>query len=146
MVTEIVYTRNTGVETWITSDGRAYLVQLSGAIPMDGSSSDLAANEGDERQVTAKDTYVICADNTHFSPKEFTVTQPLTDESSTNLSLRWSGICIHNVELPRWVQKRRAVDPSDVGGNDKFVYEDPRRGVKIAINPRFSLIATGTHG
>ena len=78
--------------------------------------------------------------------KIFPVPQTPTDESSKNPSLRWSGICIHNVELPRWVQKRRAVDPSDVVGNDQFGYEDPRKSVKIAMNPRFSLIATGTHG
>ncbi|KAH9081828.1 RIC1-domain-containing protein [Lactarius deliciosus] len=45
------------------------------------------------------------------------------------------GTCVHDVQVPKWVQKRKQVYPG----------EDPRRAVKVAVNMRFSLIAIGTH-
>lgn len=58
--------------------------------------------------------------------------------------VQWQGTCIHNFETPRWVQKRRRLDPEDaqIAGP---VYDEPRRAVAIAINGKFSLVAVGTH-
>lgn len=44
-VTKISYARNTGVETWITSDGRAYLVQLVESEPSSGTEVNGSGHE-----------------------------------------------------------------------------------------------------
>ena len=51
---------------------------------------------------------------------------------------------MHDVQVPKWVQKRKQVYPGeeDVSTDD---YEQPRRAVNVAVNMRFSLIAIGTH-
>ena len=51
---------------------------------------------------------------------------------------------MHDVQVPKWVQKRKQVylgEGEDVNTDD---YEQPRRAVKVAVNMRFSLIAVGT--
>ena len=51
---------------------------------------------------------------------------------------------MHDVQVPKWVQKRKHVylgEGEDVSTDD---YEQPRRAVKVAVNMRFSLIAIGT--
>ena len=52
---------------------------------------------------------------------------------------------MHDVQVPKWVQKRKQVYPGE--GEDVITddYEQPRRAVKVAVNMRFSLIAIGTH-
>jgi hypothetical protein len=52
---------------------------------------------------------------------------------------------VHDVQVPKWVQKRKQVYPSDDGDVSPDDYEQPRRAVKVAVNMRFSLIAIGTH-
>lgn len=56
--------------------------------------------------------------------------------------LQWQGICVHDVEPPRWVQKQKA-PPIDSLENE-FDYVETRRAVYIALNPRFSVVAIGT--
>ena len=56
--------------------------------------------------------------------------------------LQWHGTCIHRVDPPRWVQKRRHVDPGDVAG---YAYAEPRRAMAVALNPKFSMLAIGTY-
>ncbi|KAG6885709.1 hypothetical protein C0993_010881 [Termitomyces sp. T159_Od127] len=46
----------------------------------------------------------------------------------------WRGTCVHDFETPRWVQKRRRVDPDEPHHLEDRVYEEPRRAVAIAIN------------
>ncbi len=56
--------------------------------------------------------------------------------------LQWHGTCIHHVEPPRWVQKRKQVDPGDAAA---YTYDEPRRAMVIALNPKFSMLAIGTY-
>jgi hypothetical protein len=46
-VSKILYSRTTGVETWITSDGRAYFVQLQETPDADLSTSELGLTDDD---------------------------------------------------------------------------------------------------
>ena len=62
--------------------------------------------------------------------------------SSASTSVQWHGTCIHRVDPPRWVQKRRHVDPGDVVG---YAYAEPRRAMAVALNPKFSMLAIGTY-
>ncbi|KAH8120516.1 RIC1-domain-containing protein [Phellopilus nigrolimitatus] len=117
-VAHLAYSRTTSVETWITSDGRAYFVQLSEAeMSQEGSSSELSsAGEGRHNQER--------------------------DHSSEGTNMQWQGICIHDVEAPRWVQKQKA--PARGDSDNEFDYIEPRKAVCIAINSKFSVLATGT--
>ena len=40
------------------------------------------------------------------------------------------------------MQKRKQVDPGDVVG---YAYNEPRRAMTIALNPKFSMLAIGTY-
>ena len=102
----MTYSRASGVETWITSDGRAYFVQLTETV------SD-KASQGD----TGEDS------------------TEATDPTSS-----WQGICIHDVEPPRWVQKQKASPSADEA---EFDYIESRRAVHVATNAKFSVVATG---
>ena len=57
---------------------------------------------------------------------------------------RWDGTCIHNVEPPKWAQKRRFMRADDPDA-DQYAYDEPRRAVAVAVNTRFSLVAVGMH-
>jgi len=65
------------------------------------------------------------------------------DSSSSQQPSGWQGTCIHNFEIPKWVQKQRRVDPEE---DLPRIYEEPRRALAVAVNGKFSLIAIGTHG
>ncbi|EJD04265.1 RIC1-domain-containing protein [Fomitiporia mediterranea MF3/22] len=115
-VVQMSYSRAAKVETWITSDGRAYFVQLV------------------EKELSRESN----------SPQE-----PVTEEqqnrdsqSSEGSILQWQGVCIHDVEPPRWVQKQKA--PADDSTDGEFDYIDSRRAVCVATNSKFSVVATGT--
>ncbi|KAI0724240.1 RIC1-domain-containing protein [Cerioporus squamosus] len=121
-VVQISYHRQTGFETWITSDGRAYLVQLFEDHDVQPSTSEVSVD--DEQRAQAG----------HFAHSR----------QSSDSSLRpfqWHGTCIHHVEPPRWVQKRKQVEPGDVSA---YAYNEPRRAMAIALNPKFSMLAIGT--
>ena len=49
---------------------------------------------------------------------------------------------MHDVQVPKWVQKRKQVRPGEGTSTDD--YEQPRRAVKVVVNMKFSLIAVGT--
>lgn len=49
---------------------------------------------------------------------------------------------MHDVQVPKWVQKRKQVHPDE--GTGTVEYEQPRRAVKVVVNMKFSLIAVGT--
>ncbi|KAK7694309.1 hypothetical protein QCA50_001491 [Cerrena zonata] len=68
-----------------------------------------------------------------------------SDTTVSEVAIQWQGTCIHNIEVPRWVQKRRQPDPEDPSAYEP-AYNEPRRAEVIAINAKFSLVATGTHG
>ena len=48
-VSKILHTRNAGVETWLTSDGRAYFVQLQETSHSEVGTSDLGYSENGEQ-------------------------------------------------------------------------------------------------
>ncbi|KAI0735483.1 RIC1-domain-containing protein [Earliella scabrosa] len=123
-VCQISYHRQTGFETWITSDGRAYLVQFF---------------EEEDIQPSASEASV---DDEQRSPMgHFAHSRQTSDGSDSLRPLQWHGTCIHHVDPPRWVQKRKQVDPGDVVG---YAYNEPRRAMTIALNPKFSMLAIGT--
>ncbi|CAL1696319.1 unnamed protein product [Somion occarium] len=129
-VNKILYSRQTGVETWLTSDGRAYLVQLYESNDLPPSQSDLSTT-GDESAHAAR-----------FRHHERMIS---SEPSVPEAAIQWHGTCIHNIEVPKWVQKRRQVCPDDPEAY-RPAYNEPRRAEVVAINAKFSLVATGTQG
>ncbi|KAJ4499107.1 RIC1-domain-containing protein [Lentinula lateritia] len=125
-ISQILHDRNTGVESWIASDGRAYIVYLirndePSELPSDSkNASNINLSENDQLQTQKLD-------------------HPRFADGSRNV---WMGTCIHDFETPRWVQKQRRVEPEEHGS----VYFEPRRAVRTAINAKFSLIAVGMLG
>ncbi|KAJ7919027.1 RIC1-domain-containing protein [Mycena leptocephala] len=134
--TKILYSRATGVETWITSDGRAYFVGLTENI------------KEPDSPTTARHHQSLSTDST---------------SSTKSVKSTWQGTCIHDFEIPRWVQKSRRIDthvdpdadPEEESyqssdgdsitgkGKGRAVYNEPRRAVAVAINGKFSLVAIG---
>ncbi|KAH7875637.1 uncharacterized protein C8R40DRAFT_1170224 [Lentinula edodes] len=127
-ISQLLHDRNTGVDSWIASDGRACIVYLirndepsSEELPSDSkNASNINLSENDQLQ-TQK------LDNPRFADGQWNV---------------WMGTCIHHFETPRWVQRQRRVEPEEHGS----VYFEPRRAVRLAINAKFSLIAVGMLG
>ncbi|KAJ3925643.1 MAG: hypothetical protein NXY57DRAFT_1043933, partial [Lentinula lateritia] len=115
-ISQILHDRSTGVESWIASDGRAYINYL--VIP---------------RMLQTS----TCPKTTNFKRKSLTI--PVFPDGQRNV---WIGTCIHDFETSRWVQKQRRVEPEEHGS----VYFEPRRAVRLAINAKFSLIAVGMLG
>ncbi|KAG9314607.1 RIC1-domain-containing protein [Chiua virens] len=126
-ITKILHSTS-GVETWITSDGRAYFVRLR-----ESSETDDPASDQDDEELGNGG-----AKNEGREDRGFSL-----DSSSQN-EHHWQGTCIHNFEIPRWVQKSRLIESngSNTGGP---VYEESRRAVEVAVNARFSLVAVGTY-
>ncbi|KAJ3801158.1 RIC1-domain-containing protein [Lentinula aff. detonsa] len=127
-ISQILQDRNTGVESWIASDGRAYVVYLSRndepsaeQLPSNTSTPDLILSEINHLQNQPPD-------HSHLADGQRTV---------------WMGTCIHSFETPRWVQKQKRVEPDE---QQKSAYFEPRRAVRVAINTKFSLIAVGMLG
>ena len=88
------YRRQTGFnETLITSGGRAYLVRPYEDLEREPSTSEASAADDDRAQVGQ-------SARSRQSTERFGPTLPLQ---------QWHGKCIHYVDPPRWVQKRRQV-------------------------------------
>ncbi|KAG6837879.1 hypothetical protein H0H93_013032 [Arthromyces matolae] len=117
-VTQIIHSRVSGVEAWITSDGRVYFVHLHQTLEVEENDNSVVQSE--------------------VSGHRFS----LDSVSTTNLS--WRGTCVYNFETPRWVQKQRRVEPDEPPDVRHRVYEEPRRAVALAINGKFSFVAIGT--
>ena len=67
-----------------------------------------------------------------------------SDDSANSRSYtQCQGSCVHDVQVPKWVQKRKQVHPDERTSEDD--YEQPRRAVKVVVNMKFSLVAVGTH-
>ncbi|KAI8995415.1 RIC1-domain-containing protein [Trametes punicea] len=124
-VCQISYHRQTGCETWITSDGRAYLVQLNQEQSIGPSASEVSAGDDERAQIG-----------------QLPHRRQSSDSTSSVGALSWQGTCIHYVNPPRWVQKRKHVDPGDIA---QYTYTEPRRAMVIALNPKFSMLAVGTY-
>ncbi|KAL1713253.1 RIC1-domain-containing protein [Schizophyllum commune] len=122
-VSKIIYSRTTGVETWITSDGRVYFVGLHETAP-ESSVSEFTQSDDQER----------------------TAHKFMSDAFPDGPKLGWQGTCVHDFEPPRWVQKRRRIEPGETPPPGWVPYEEPRRAVSVAVNGKFSLVAIGTIG
>ncbi len=105
------------METWIASDGRAYVVYL---------------NESEEPLEEPNTS------DPDLPEHDFGMQVPQSHLADGQHSA-WMGTCIHDFEIPRWVQKQKRVDPRE----DKPVYFEPKRAVQLAVNAKFSLIAVG---
>ncbi|PBL00950.1 RIC1-domain-containing protein [Armillaria gallica] len=128
-VAHISYSRATGVETWITSDGRAYFVQLhESESEGESSTSELVEDEQHPHTRPSFDD----ASRLHPAPPN---------------GSNWHGTCVHDFPTPRWVQKQRRVDPSEpLHERNRRAYVEPKQAVCVALNSRFSLIAVGMLG
>lgn len=139
-VTEILHPRQSGVETWITSDGRAYLVQL-----YDGVGRTSAGSAKDSRRVSRHVIHYGYAATQTAQDSRSEKLRYSVDSDSSQPGSAWQGTCIHDVEPPKWVQKRKLISPDGPDG-DKYHWEEPRRAVAVAINTKFSVVAIGMHG
>ncbi|KAF8482108.1 RIC1-domain-containing protein [Russula ochroleuca] len=137
--------RNTDVESWITSDGRVYFVQL-----IESDEDDTVVSH--RRGLKQTQTYVSSADTDPVAKLILSFpldlcqwsrrTRKSDDSAKSRSNSRWQGWCIHDVQVPKWVQKRKQVHPDEGTSTDD--YEQPRRAVKVVVNMKFSLIAVGT--
>ncbi|KAF5377213.1 hypothetical protein D9615_006326 [Tricholomella constricta] len=125
-VVQILHSRTMGIETWITSDGRAYFVRLH-------------ENLGSERSTSALTDDDATQDEANHHRMSFDSTSGAYSHKS------WRGTCVHDFETPRWVQKQRRIDPDEPLHQGDRVYKEPRRVVAMAINSKFSFIAIGTY-
>ncbi|KAH0838539.1 RIC1-domain-containing protein [Lanmaoa asiatica] len=123
-----------GVETWITSDGRAYFVRLQES----SQTAETTVGPDNEDEPSNGDPQADRSEGNEN--KEI----PLDRSGSLQNEHRWQGTCIHNFEVPRWVQKSRHIE-SDGSSSGSPVYNEPRRAVEVAVNARFSLVAVGTY-
>ena len=71
--------------------------------------------------------------------------RPDRASSDSQQVVSWHGACIHDVQPPKWVQKRRLVRPDDPDA-DQYHYNEPKRAITAVINAKFSLVAIGTEG
>lgn len=132
--TDVAVTRimqpKANIETWITSEGNAYFVQLQDDDQLDRgpsfSGDDLV---GDDLEET----------NFRLRRKRRIAPNPNARSSPT-----WIGTCFHTSPIPRSIQKRKQLDLEDT--YEIFNYEEPRKAVEVAVNLKFSLIAVGTEG
>ena len=134
------YSKATGIETWTTSDGRAYLVQLN-----TGEGHPARASLSNASQASEQVSVMFVHEETVMTRFQAVEGRRSQDSNRSRFEARWQGTCIHNVEPPRWVQKRRRKDPDELKDGE-YPYDEPRRAMTVAINTRFSLIAIGTHG
>ncbi|KDQ54856.1 hypothetical protein JAAARDRAFT_37967 [Jaapia argillacea MUCL 33604] len=137
-ILKILHSRQLGVEIWITSDGRAYFVQLQENINSEGIAPELGVADDEMNE------------NTEIPNSRTTVNRMdrkggSTDDTTFARQFQWHGSCIHSFDVPRWVQKQRRVDQDD-NSPYQHPYDEPRRAVAVAVNTVFSLIAIGTHG
>ncbi|KAJ7596719.1 RIC1-domain-containing protein [Mycena floridula] len=127
VVSNILYSRTTGVETWITSDGRVYIVHLA---EEQEEEEEQGFSEGDPSS----------------TPKPSTISLT-SDSSPSTVRSVWRGTCIHDFQTPRWVQKQRKIDPNEpLHERERRVYVEPRRAVAVAVNGPFSILAIGMSG
>ncbi|KAF8634465.1 hypothetical protein AX15_000906 [Amanita polypyramis BW_CC] len=118
-VVAIQHWRAVRIDTWVTSDGRAYFVQLHES---QGHDSFSEVNEQE--------------DGMHN-------TETLSSADDPPPPYLWQGTCIHDFKTPKWVQKRR-VNEDGEADDLLHTYNEPRRAMVVAVNNKFSIIAIGT--
>ncbi|KAF7310575.1 RIC1 domain-containing protein [Mycena chlorophos] len=120
-VSRILYSRATGVETWITSDGRAYFVGLS----------DEPASEADDSP--SRSAWQGTCIHDFETPRWVQKSRRIDPNSDDDVSVE---------EYPS-SSSASASNNSKGKGKARAVYDEPRRAVSVAINSKFSLIAVG---
>ncbi|KIL71832.1 hypothetical protein M378DRAFT_155455 [Amanita muscaria Koide BX008] len=118
-VVSIRHWRTVGADTWITSDGRAYIVQL---------------DESHDRRSTSEVNPSVDEMQNIESPSQAPPDNAASQPSS------WQGTCVHDFQTPKWVQKRPLLEGEDAVLS---TYDEPRRALAIAVNSKFSVIAIG---
>lgn len=132
----IKHGRTIAGEVWITTDGRAYFVQLH--------EDDIVDYEPDVHQDSEGEpvsTTVMCFSQIR---NPTSIKAPPTIASKPHQRFGWQGTCIHDFTIPKWAQKQRHVDISEVPSTP--IYQEPKRATAVAINTRFSIFAIGTYG
>ena len=137
IVTKILHPKTAGVETWLTSDGRAYLVQLYDVDNTARPSYDTSRNVDSLRVCHLIRGHGLA----HAYPAQSRSALSVNNaNSNANTHMQhWQGTCIHDVEPPRWVQKRRMVRPDE----PQYDYDEPQTATAVAINTKFSVYAVG---
>ena len=129
-VEHMSYSRSTGVETWITTDGRVYFVQLQ-EVTYESSDKTGSATSEEYSQVSFTASDDVCCRLVKQGGRD--------SESST---LQWQGICVHDIETPKWMQKQKATIIVD-DEEQLSSLEESRRAVRVAVNSKFSVVAIG---
>ena len=148
-ISRISYSRYASGETWITSDGRAYFVQLLEELDLPPSASDLSATADTSAAQVRPLLFLAKCQTKLFQKNQVRSAHDSRRDSSESIrsqvNLEWRGTCVHDIEVPRWVQKRKHI-PADDPEAELHAYHEPRRAKCVAVNTKFSLVATGTHG
>ncbi|THU88454.1 RIC1-domain-containing protein [Dendrothele bispora CBS 962.96] len=142
-ISKIAFSRATGVETWITSDGRAYFVHLTEVEDPREDEPEPYSDDEDPRARTPRPgrrrTRKRSPSPEHDSPS--------SQGGGMSYIEIWQGTCVHDFDTPKWVQKQRRIDPDEpLHQRDRKVYVEPKRAVAVAVNAKFSLIAVGMLG
>ena len=100
-------------------------------------------------RMTRLETWIHFAYVTSFASRISAHTLPAQSRSALSVNhansnanthmQHWQGTCIHDVEPPRWVQKRRMVRPDE----PQYDYDEPQTATAVAINTKFSVYAVG---
>lgn len=140
-VTKLLQHSISGVETWITSDGRAYFVRLQESRYSENV-SELDEEETEKVGCSVLPLLNFLTQLLHQSSTSNLANGTSIDSSGSQPHYHWEGTCIHDFDVPRWVQKQRSTD--DGSGQSSSTYIEPRRAMAVAVNTRFSLVAVGT--
>ncbi|KAF7320200.1 RIC1 domain-containing protein [Mycena kentingensis (nom. inval.)] len=119
--TQLSYSRSTGVETWITSDGRAYFVGLS------EEEEQLPESPAENHQSPPSKWHGTCIHNFE-TPRWVQKSRAIESEPEDD-----------DDETPQ----RSGATSLDGKGKTRAIYSEPRRAVSVSINSKFSLVAVG---
>ncbi|CAK5265262.1 unnamed protein product [Mycena citricolor] len=128
-VTKILQSRTPGVETWITSDGRAYFVTLNESTIEENGDQEFGSNESEP--AAAKPRWQGVAIHDFETPRWVQKSRrvdPDPEHETDQESISSGAASI--------VSK----------GTERAIYDEPRRAVAVAINSKFSLVAVGMSG
>ena len=142
-VDRITYSRSTGAETWVTSDGRAYFVHLYENAQDDLDVNSATDNNASDSVVHFLHTFIL-SDNYHRQTSVSVLNdgsghgseRASMDSIQNQQLLRWDGTCIHDTRHGGH-PARNQMDQTHPTPND---------AIHSAINAKFSLVAIGTHG
>ncbi|KAF8321799.1 RIC1-domain-containing protein [Clavulina sp. PMI_390] len=129
-ITDIVNSRSTGYEGWISSDGCAYLVYL-----VEEEEPESEPEESDEpNQATTSE-----------SEEDRGRQSDSTSSGGPQLVVNWEGSCIYGAPPPSESAPSSSTDPSfPLPQSPALSYYPPSHATKMAFCAPFSLVAVGT--